>query len=268
MARPKQPDPVFEVVFEGKDIYPEAIPLGVLTRTLSAVRRLAAGSEFPDEEEEESLTDEGSIRLVKVKRGSAVFQFFAPSAASDLARLRSAGAVLQTPELVAQNDYMLRPIELLSKTADRLKCSVVVREVGDDQAILATIEPATYQRLSQRLFLEGETSLTGRVERVGGATAMRCALRVAFQPRLLFCRVANDDVARQLGNYLYQDVAVTGNARWLKSNWKVVGFTVHSAYQPQAGPLAEAFQALYDAGGHGWDGVSDPKALLDEVCGK
>ena len=266
MARAKQPDPVFEIVFEG--IFPESIPLGTLTRTLSAVRRLAAGSEFPDEDEEDGLAEEGAIRLLRVKRSSAIYQFFAPSATTDLARLRSAGAVLERPELVAAHDYVLRPIELLSKVAGRLNSSVVVRKVGEDDAILARIEPTSYERLSQRLLLEGETSLTGRVERVGGATATRCALRIPFQSRLLFCRVANDEVARQLGNYLYEEVAVTGKARWLKNNWKVVGFTVHSVYQPKAGSLAEAFQALHDAGGHGWDKVADPKALLDEVCGQ
>jgi hypothetical protein len=93
-------------------------------------------------------------------------------------------------------------------------------------------------------------------------------LRVSFQSRLLFCKVASQEVARQLGNYLYQEVAATGTARWLRNTWKVVGFTINSVYQPRPGSLAEAFQALHEAGGRGWDGLEDPQALLEEVTGQ
>ena len=269
MAQPKQPDPVFELVFKGKGIYPEEIPLGTLTQAFSAIRRLAAGGESAEEEEEDGTADNGSIRLVKVKRGSAVFQFFGPSAAAHLLHLRGAGTVLEAPEDLGDNDYVLRPIEQFSAAAKHLNCSVVVKEAGADGPTLATIEPGSYERIAGRLFLEGETSLTGQVERVGGATATRCALRqVSFQSRLLFCKVASEEVARRLGNYLYQEVAATGTARWLRNSWKVVGFTINSVYQPHPGSLAEAFQALRDAGGRGWDGVDDPKALLEEVSGQ
>ena len=53
MAMPKKPNAVFEVYFQGKGLYPENIPLGPLTTALSAIRRLATGSEAADEEEEE-----------------------------------------------------------------------------------------------------------------------------------------------------------------------------------------------------------------------
>jgi hypothetical protein len=270
MARPKRPAPVFEVLFDGKGLYPEAIPLGTLTQTLSAIRRLAAGSEPPDEDEDEETNgpDEGSIRLLDVKRGSAVFQFFSPSAKADLAHLREAGKVLETPEELGDSHYVIRPIELLSTIARRLNCALVMREAAAEKAVLATIVSTSYERLSDRLFLTGETSLTGRVERVGGATARRCALRVSFQSRMLFCRVASEEVARQLGGMLYQDVAVTGKAWWLRNSWKVVSFTIHSVYQPKPGSLEEAFQALHAAGGSGWDGESDPAAHIKEVSGQ
>ena len=275
MATPKKPNPVFEVCFEGRGLYPENIPLGSLTTALSAIRRLASGSDAPDEEEEEEegqatqgMPEDGSIRLVEVKRGSAAYRFTAPSSQVSLDHLKDTGRILENPDEFDGQDFILRPVDLLSAIARRLECSILVRTADKDKAILARIGPNSHERVSEHLFLVGETSLTGRVERVGGATGTRCALRVPSQSRLLYCRVANDEVARQLGNYLYQEVAVTGKARWFRSSWKVVGFTVYSVYQPQPGSLAEAFQALRDAGGHGWDGVADPKAFLEEVSGQ
>jgi hypothetical protein len=175
---------------------------------------------------------------------------------------------LETPEEVGENDYTIRPLESLSAIARRLGCPVVVREAGADKEVLARIEPDSYERISERAFLTGATSLCGRVERVGGATKMRCALRVPLRARLLYCKVANAAVARELGKFLYQEVAVTGTARWIRKTWNVVGFTVDSVYQPKAGSLSEAFQALRDAGGQGWDEVNDPQSYLEEVSGK
>jgi hypothetical protein len=268
MPKPKKPTPLFEVLFVGSGVYPEKIPLGILTDTFAAVRRLAAGAETQEEEcDEEEGQEDSVVRLLSVKRGSAVFAFVAQAAPSTLARLRGAGKVVDEPDEFGDNDYVLKPIELLSATAKRLNCSVVVREAGN-KAVLATIGPTSYQRIAEHLFLTGETAFTGRVERVGGATVRTCALRVPFQSRMLYCRVATEEVARRLGERLYQEVAVQGTATWLRNSWRVVGFTVNSIYQPQAGSLSEAFQALRDAGGKGWDGIDDPRGYLEEVTGK
>lgn len=268
MAKPKKPVPVFEVLFEGPGIYPEQIPLGTLTQTLSAIRRLATGSEGSEEDEEQGIPDDGAIRLLDVVRGSAVFRFVGQSPQTALTYLRLVGKVLNNPEEVGENDYLLRPLERLSMTARRLECAIVVREAGGGDAVLAKIERDSYAMVAKRLFVAGETALTGTVVRVGGATEMRCALRVPFQNRLLFCRVANADVARRLGDLLYQEVAVQGTAQWVKNNWRIVSFTVNGVYRPGGGSLSQTLEALRRAGGAGWDQVDDPEAYLAEVSGK
>lgn len=269
MTRNKRPIPIFEVLFEGKGVYPEFIPLGTLTQTFSAIRRIVAGSEIVDEDEEaEEPVDASSIRLLDMKRGSALFQFVGASVTTDLANLRGVGRVLESPDELGKNDYVLRPIETLSAIARRLGCTVVFREATSEKTVLAKIEPSSYERIAGSLFITGDTAITGRVERVRGATTRSCALRVSFQAKLLYCRVATQDVARQLGAKLYQDVAVTDTARWLRNSWKIVHFTINNVHQPQAGSLHEAFQALREAGGHGWDGVSDPRASIEEISGQ
>jgi hypothetical protein len=79
--RPKKPSPLFEVRFEGPGIYPERIPLRSLVTTLSAVQRLAAGCNPLEEDdfEEEKVREDESLRLLDVKRGSAVFQISDPT---------------------------------------------------------------------------------------------------------------------------------------------------------------------------------------------
>ena len=268
MSKTRKPIPVFEVLFDGPGIYPEKIPLGALTQTFSAIRRLAAGSDLADEEEDQETASGDIIRLLDVVRGSAVFRFVGPSPVAALERLRLAGRVLQKPEEIADNDYVLGPIERLSAAAKRFDCAIVVRQAGHENSILARIEPNSFETISKRLFISGDTSISGRVERVGGATEMRCVLRVPFQDRLLYCRVSSVEVARKLGDRLYQEVTVQGSAQWLKNKWRIVSLTIHDMRPLKSGSINEALEALREAGGKGWDLIDDPDAYLEEVSGK
>jgi len=278
--RPKKPPPLFEVLFDGPGIYPEKIPLRSLVTTLSAIQRLAAGSALIEEdeaeedeaEEDKEREQEESLRLLDVKRGSAIFQISAPTTSDPkpaLERLRLVGDFLENREDDVENiDYALSPIKDLSATARRLNCTITLREPGRDKLILALFEPTSYESISKLLLVEGETSFVGTVQRVGGATGVRCGLRVGFQKRMLICRVPEKDVARTIGKRLYEDVVVHGTANWLKKSWKMISFTIKSVTQPAQGSILEAFDELREAGGKSWDAISDPAAFLKEVAGE
>ena len=214
------------------------------------------------------MEDDSSIRLLDVKRGSAVFRFFDQSPTTAIEYLRLVGKVLENPEEIAENDHIIRPIERLSATARRLDCSILVRESRQPEVILAKIEPSSYRAFSQRLFITGTTSITGKVQRVGGAAQVRCALRVSFQNGLLYCLVDNADLARKLGDHLYQNVAVHGTASWIKNTWRIVDFKVTSVQYFQEGTISEALESLRKSGGSGWDDVEDAERYLSEVTGK
>ncbi len=271
MAFKRKPPPAFEAVFEGPGLYPEKIPLGYLTRLLSAVQRLAAGQEADQEADEEdqaaALSEEGKIALLDVRRGSAAFQFIAPVPAVAVNYLRETGKILERPETIGQNEYVLSPVEELSAIARSLDCRIILREPGKDSEILARIEPLSYSTISQKLFIRGDTAITGVVKRVGGATGNKCALRVPFQNRLLFCKVKSVAVARRLGRMLYDEVAVQGAATWLKTSWKIVAFTITGVHQPKLKSAEETIEALRNAGGSGWDKIDDPDEYLEEVGG-
>ncbi len=267
----KSPPSIFEVVFTGSGIYPEKIPLGVLTRTLSAVQRLASGLELDEDEQPEiqSLGDDTSeIRLLDIKRGSAVYKFGGDLPEQALKRFNVVGHVLAKPEEIGENDYVLGPLERISAAAKSLKCSVVVREPGKDGVVLARIEPDSYEQVARSVFVVGGTSITGEVKRVGGATEVRCALRVPFQSKLLYCKVQNTEVARKLGDCLYKRVTVHGNATWVRGTWRLRAFAIREMTELHQGTMMEAFEALYDAGGSGWDGIEDPQQFINEVVGQ
>src|SRR5271157_1575520 len=171
----KKPPPVFEVHFEGEELYPEQIPLRTLSDALSAIQRLVSGSDIANEEdaeEEERENEVDSLRLLEVKRGSAVYKVAGPPPSSTWKNLRILGRILEDPENVdAEHDYLLSPVERLSAVARRLCCSIALREPGKKKAlgsVLARIEPVSYESISKTLLVQGDTSISGKVVRVGG----------------------------------------------------------------------------------------------------
>jgi hypothetical protein len=266
----RKPKAILELVFRGPGIVPEKIPIGKVAGALSAVKRLASGEIVGEEDEDEGEDSADPIRLIGLGRGSsAVFSFVGTSPSLAIANLREAGRVLENPDVIGQpNEYVLRPIKDLSAIARALDCSIILKEVGDSKGVLATIESKSYDRISKSLLLEGETSVTGTVMRVGGATYLRCGLRVSFQRRMLFCRVISPEVARALGNLLYQGAVLRGKAKWWKSSMRIFSFEIQEVNQPKPGSILDGLDAVWDAGLKDWERIDNPDAYLQEIRGE
>ena len=267
MSTPRKPPVTFEVAFDGKGIYPENVGIGYLARTFSAIQRLALGPSAGWEEDSEGLA-ESRLGLMQVRRGSAVYAIAAPVPTLALAHLRETGQVLRNPEGMGESDFVLSPIEELSGIARMLKAEIVVREPGRGGHILATIGPDSYRSLTQNLLVSGDSSLTGKVERVGGATEQKCGLRVPGRSWMLHCKVESVDAARQLGQHLYEKVTVHGTAKWLRTNWRIVAFSIRDVYRPQLSASGELIESLRSAGGSDWDRVADPAAFIEGKNGR
>lgn len=261
----KKPQPTFEAIFQKPGLYPEQVSATLLSRLLSALQRLATGTEQGDENAQRD--DQGRIGLLGVRRGSAVYQFTAPLPELTLGHLRETGQILDEPETIGDSEFVLNPLDELSAIARHLGCPITLRLPGRDGAVLARIEGESFARVSKKLVISGDTAVTGTVERVGGTTEQKCALRVPGRSRMLYCRVDSVKVARTLGQMLYEDVVVYGRAHWLKTTWRVVDFLVREVRQPKLGSAAEAFERLRSAGADGWDAIDDPQKHIEEVSG-
>jgi hypothetical protein len=130
-------------------------------------------------------------------------------------------------------DFVLRPVEEISAIARSLKCVIVVRKPGDRRNTIVEVQESSYERLAGSLLIAGDTTIQGEIKGVGGATGMRCRLRVSFQPKLLFCDVASQEVSRKLGQHLYEEVAAKGTAKWIQRSWRIFSFRITDIYQPR-----------------------------------
>jgi hypothetical protein len=263
---PKKTQPTFEVRFVGRGVSPDRIPLRTVSDALSAVQDLASGR---DRFETPHVPAERAIGLVDVRLGSAVYACVSRSpleARQNLERVGRLVAQVTGPDEEDGLAAALGPIEELSKVARSLDCRVEVVWTGENRVPLVVIGQDDFQRLSSKLFLEGDTTVVGRIERVGGATGMRCLLRVPGRTRILYCDVESRDLVRRLGQHLYEDIAARGAAVWIHRSWRLYKFTIRDFSQPRLGDSQQAIQQLREAGLKAWDDISDPESFIRELC--
>lgn len=278
----RKPAVDFVVRLVGQGIRPWDVPMRTLAQVLQATQRLVDQREeesddeyAPDEPDDQEVDVEAAdrvLRLVDVKNGSALYGVAAPGTARAvaLALLAAMGQAIESPDRHEWLQPTLSTVRELSEVARRLKCSVELREPGQGKQLgqlLATIGADTFKKVQGSAFVRGKSSVFGTIQRVGGATKTHCGLYLPDRSRLLICRVANADLARELGQYLYQGVVVAGEATWLRHNWQLRTMTITSFEPPKTGSIREALQKIHAAGGYGWDRIVNPDSAIAEMRG-
>jgi len=259
------PEPTFVVRFVGENIRPEKVPLRAVSDALSAVQDMASAR---DPFTMPHVPPEKSIGLLNVTRGSA--QYFCVARAPDEAKhnLLQVAAVLSDSN-PSQSDVLigsLSAIDTLSQVARSFKGRVeIVLLNNGNQSLIFTISEGDYKRVSKALLLKGETTVVGKVERVGGVTGMRCLMKLPDRQRVLYCDVKTRALVRRLGQHLYEDIAAKGTAVWLHRSWRLLKFTIQDFSQPRLGDGKKALETLRGAGLNAWDNIADPAAEIEEM---
>jgi len=144
--------------------------------------------------------------------------------------------------------------------------AMLERADGNAECGTSWTETATYGEISESAFIYGRTSVYARIERVGGATAMHCGIRLPDSPgKMVICRVATSDLVRQLGQYMYERLILSGNATWVKHNGKLKDLLIDAYEPPKTGSVMDALRLAHDAGGYAWDNVDDPDKAIAEM---
>lgn len=165
---------------------------------------------------------------------------------------------------------MLGPIETLSQLARSMDCVIELRRPPHKREhgeVIATIGPQTGHALAQHAYVRGETSVHGKIERVGGASETRCGIRLDGGSPMIYCSVASADLAREMGRYLYKHVTITGVATWFRRDWTIKTIDVTSIEPPKEGSILATLRRVREHGGSAWDDVDDPEKLIRELRG-
>ena len=265
----KKPDADFIIRLIGPGVRPWVVPLRNLSSLFDAVQRVFEGEQDIDEQEQKDI-EKVQLRLLDVRVSSAAYKVAASHSEHALNRLKVFGKSLEKPDVVNWETSELSSIHDLSGIAKSLGCRIEFRYPGKQRAkfgnVIAKIEPDTYRQIAGTAFISGHTSIYARIERVGGATKQHCGIRIQTQPRkMVVCRVQNEELVRQLGKHIYQEVVLNGMATWLKHNGHLKSMSITSFEEPKKGSICDALERIYQAGGKAWDNIENPDAILMEM---
>lgn len=270
-----KPKADFEIRLVAQGIKPWGVPMRALTRALNAVQRLMEPmdeDELQDEKKqpEKDIEPTDPLHLIGVVSGSARYKIAAKDPDRTIKTLAEAGRALKNPDDEDWSVDFLSPIEELSSIAKSLRCAIEFREPGKkDGEIYAIIESGSYAKLAATAFVIGESSVYGYLERVGGATEQRCGLRLPTQLRkMVYCTVDTEELVRQLGQHIYENVLVSGTVTWFRRSWRVKHINITNFEPSKSGSILETLDRIYEAGGKAWDDIDDPEALIAEMRGK
>jgi hypothetical protein len=219
--------PIVEIRFTGSGVSPESVPLNYLAETLSAVQKLVKGQVPIIDDEEDAGA--GILRLLKINRGSARYLCTAPTEVPEAIqeRLKLVDSTFSDPDLIVQHEYVLKPLATLSRVSAALQCTVEIK-IPDSRELLVSVDSGTYDQVTKTIFIHGNTSITGRLEGVGGATRYTCKVRVPFQSHLFYCEVSSESVIQKMAGHLFSNVTLFGQATWFRGSWKLHRFKVEA----------------------------------------
>jgi len=262
----KKPEATFEIRFDGPDIEPGKITPRALYDVLAALQDIASGRDPWDTPQ---VPPEKTIGLLDVKRGSARYLCLSHAPREAIRNLAKVAALLSATvaQIESRSDEMisiLSPLESLSHVAKSLNCEVQVHLIRRQSEPLFVVQKDDYERVSKQLLISGETTVLGKVMRAGGATEMKCFLRVEGRRKGLHCKVRTRDLVRRLGEHLYEDIVAQGTAVWLHGSWRIYSFTINEFTQPKLGDPMEMIRRLRTAGLDAWDDVDNPEACIRE----
>jgi hypothetical protein len=272
----KKPQPDFLIRLIGSNVKPWSVPMRSLGRVLAAVQRLVdQRDDLADADEEEKSVDVSedetrTLRLLSVRADSAGYAVASKNKQVTLSILRETGRSIEEPNTANWHPSTVSSLDDLSQIAKQLGCHIELRSIDDSGSsgdVIAVIRPSTFAEVQQRAFVRGHTSVYGRLERVGGATACKCGIHVRGRPKMLFCEITNPDLVCELGKYIYSDVVLSGEVVWYRFDQQIKTMFVSSFSPAKTELISEVAKKIRDAGGCAWDNIADPEAFSREMRG-
>jgi len=252
---------------------PWAVPLRALSRILANTQSLLDENKDDSDTKNsnENLQPKILLRLIDIKCGSAAYKISSTNSNASIKQLETIHNEILKPNDSNWNPEKLSSIEELSSLAKSLDCEIQFCEFVDGEYknhVIAKITPNTFKNISKTAFIYGQTSLCAKIERVGGAVKKSCAIRINNQSnKMVYCDVIDEDLIRQLGRYVYENVVVSGQATWYRASGKLRHMNITDVEPPKSGSILESLDKIYKAGGDAWDSIEDPDAFIAEMRG-
>ena len=249
--------PQVKVRLAGKGVIPEETPAGELAELIKSLETSII--ETVREQTTDLSEEQAIVSLIGIQEGSNVLTL-----ALAFQAVKAVSLISQT---IKEADYTPLPIRThkelhkISNQAAKNGWEISFNEDIDHEFYpgLISINNPVPDPAARRV--KGSTTLYGHCVRVGGAEP-RAEIREKRTGKIRYIDI-NEEIARQLGRSLYEDVALEGEATWEPGTWELVEFkaTRLTAYRSTDPVLA--FKELAGVAEGHWNEVDVEKYVRD-----
>ncbi len=159
------------------------------------------------------------------------------------------------PKAYPSFDKMLKFIRRKEAHADLIVSN------GNDE-VIATITPDF--KIPKDVFIDGDTTIYGKVVRVGGVTPKVEVKTVSGTT--LYCPF-DYELAQELGALLYETVGLVGEARWDVETGIITRFKVKNIVPYRNSSVVETFAYLRERIGRYYDDIGDVDEYISQIRG-
>jgi hypothetical protein len=126
---------------------------------------------------------------------------------------------------------------------------------GYDKIASTKITPSTNLRITKEFFVEGETTVYGKIVRIGGK---RPIVRIQLESELEISIEITEKKAKELSPYLYETIGVKGFAKWKKENYELEDIKAKSFILMENKSLNKKIKELGGLLGKYWVDIDNP----------
>lgn len=253
---------LFELKFIGGDISPDKISSHELAELIISFEESMVGlikRENKDFNEENLI-----ISLVDVEEGSLKLKFKPKIFEIALPAFIAVSSSIKSNNFTNLPYKSVKALSNISTFCKTKKCSVELRKDTHSNKPTATIYAEHEITVPQDLFIVGETTIYGRVVRVGGIEP-KVSISLS-KGETLFCSIT-EALAKQIGKGLYEEVGIKGTATWLKEDYSIIDFKIDSFFPIDRTSLTSTFTELNKILGKYWEDVTDVEGEIAKIRG-
>lgn len=260
-----------EVRFDANELTPDKLSSRDVGELIAAIQDMLEAIIERDNPTFHRTADDVIISLVGVNRGSSGFVM-----SSELDVIVQPAYTLATSAITADkyNILPVRSVEAIKtfrKVAKTYNKPLRLYELNGARHELAVVSPTTVIKMEEPTYIHGQATIYGFLTGVSGENPPRATLRL-LNDTTFVCNVTEKDslqVARQLGQRLYTEVGVRGDARWEYNDKLVLNyFLIEELTEFNPVPVEQALNSLYAIAGRDYDAIDDIDMLVNELRGR
>lgn len=201
------------------------------------------------------------LMLQEIKQGSIDFIFATQHP-------KTKWAYSQVTHSLSTNNYhdlpaqSIQHLRNLSNQIKKLNCSVIFYDTH--HKCTAEITPSINIKIPEIVYIEGETTLYGYIENVGGKKPQ---VRITLtNGKKLICKINDKEKIRKLGALIYTEVGLVGIAKWQMPEMEIIDFEIQEILEYRESSIFETMNTLSKIAGDSFDSL-DVNSWIAEIRG-